>query len=771
MKMVKNEIVRLDPNRKVISNAVRAAIPTLMVAGALGGTASNAHAADRYWTNAAFNTQTWNTPGNWNGGVSVPANGDNLYFGPFASPGVTIAAGTSQVNYNLNAGTIFFTNPNALTAQVQAGSTLTLNNVTFNSTTASPAPTGLSITQTGTGVVTLGSNATWDIGGTGSAFSGGLTVGRLDGNFGVTKKGARLLSFIGATSTFTGGVTNQQGTVFVSSFAGNGNALGTGAFTFNNQGAFNTVLGLNAANTTTINNAIVNNNTFAGNSAFIQTGGTAAFYTYTLSGAVSKGANFATGNSLFLQAGGGNALAMSSATLVASGDWSGYTVGATADGITAQGGGTVLLNAANSIAPTNYVVGGNLNNSATEGTRLVLGGAYTMNQKVSFNGAANGMRNGFGTRAASGTATLAGDSTGTGLALNDADGANIFAQTGGTSLDVSGRVTGTAAARLRINDGYTFSSGSSGTINGTNALQSPTGTVVLGNAANTYAGATDVVAGTLLVNGANTGTGAVNVGVNGVATSGQAGVTAATSRVITGVSNATAGTLQIGQAITGTGIPAGAKITGITIGASTATISIDQTTTAAAANVSFATTAFATTATLGGSGSIAGAVTVNAGSTLAPGNSPGILSVGSNVTLAAGSTYSVELQGLTAGTTYDQLALTGATGGVTLAGANLVTAFSGFTPTAAGGDKLYIINAVSDALTVTGTFAGLADDALVTSYGSQDWFITYNANAQENSLDGGNDVALYTTAAAVPEPTSLALLGLAGLFATRRRRA
>lgn len=131
-------------------------------------------------------------------------------------------------------------------------------------------------------------------------------------------------------------------------------------------------------------------------------------------------------------------------------------------------------------------------------------------------------------------------------------------------------------------------------------------------------------------------------------------------------------------------------------------------------------------ATLGGSGNIDAAVTVNSGGVLTPGSSPGILSTG-DLTFAAGATLNVEIDGTTAGTSYDQVQVTGE---IDLTGAtlNLISTF-----TAIAGDEFLLIDN-DDVDAVTGTFTGLAEGTLLTFNGNQ-VYITY--------LGGdGNDVAL-----------------------------
>jgi fibronectin-binding autotransporter adhesin len=172
-------------------------------------------------------------------------------------------------------------------------------------------------------------------------------------------------------------------------------------------------------------------------------------------------------------------------------------------------------------------------------------------------------------------------------------------------------------------------------------------------------------------------------------------------------------------------------------------------------NGSLAGVATVTGGTLGGSGSIAGPVTV-AAATLSPGNSPGTITLNGGLSLAAAATTQIELGGTAAGTLYDQVVV-GPAGAVTLGGTLSVSVLSGYTP--AKGDTFLILDKQS-AGPVAGTFAGLPQGATLTA-GGFPFTVSY--------LGGnGNDVTLT---AAVPEPGTAALLGLAaaGLLARRRR--
>ena len=84
---------------------------------------------------------------------------------------------------------------------------------------------------------------------------------------------------------------------------------------------------------------------------------------------------------------------------------------------------------------------------------------------------------------------------------------------------------------------------------------------------------------------------------------------------------------------------------------------------------------------------------------------------------------------------------------------------------AAEGDILYVVDNAGSG-TTTGQFNNLTENAIVGTYGGSEWQIDYDVDAATNNLSygSGNDVALSTVSlAAVPEPSSLALAGSAGL--------
>ena len=197
-----------------------------------------------------------------------------------------------------------------------------------------------------------------------------------------------------------------------------------------------------------------------------------------------------------------------------------------------------------------------------------------------------------------------------------------------------------------------------------------------------------------------------------------------------------------------------------------------------AANTYTGTLTVSAGAGLAGVGNTRGAVNVSALGTLDPGvgatipaNGPGVFSIGGNLTLEAGAVFHADISGAdpapTAGTDYDQIAVgtgTGATstGTVTLGGSDLVlTLGAGVVEV---NDIFFLI--LNDGIDpVVGTFNNLPDGATVTT-GSQQFFISYDANSTTGTFLGGNDVALML----IPEPASAGLLVVGGALLLQRRR-
>jgi hypothetical protein len=138
-----------------------------------------------------------------------------------------------------------------------------------------------------------------------------------------------------------------------------------------------------------------------------------------------------------------------------------------------------------------------------------------------------------------------------------------------------------------------------------------------------------------------------------------------------------------------------------------------------------------TSGVLGGAGQV-GNATIQSGAALAPGNDSdtGILSTG-DLTIANGGTLAIKLNGSTAGTGYDQVAVSG---DVDISNAS-ITLVPGFTPTA-GSSFLILDNDGSDA--ITGSFSGWSEGTAHT-FNGRTFVISYAAG------DGNDVVITYIT--------------------------
>lgn len=170
-------------------------------------------------------------------------------------------------------------------------------------------------------------------------------------------------------------------------------------------------------------------------------------------------------------------------------------------------------------------------------------------------------------------------------------------------------------------------------------------------------------------------------------------------------------------------------------------------------------------------------ILIESGGTVSPGLSggPGRLSIGAfagategKIEFASGSTLSMTLDGLAAGTEYSQLFVRGeillANDAVTL-DLNLNYGY--------GASDLVFLVSYDSALAFGSTFAGLANEATINFTGpfSGTAQISYFGDVATNSFTGGNDVVLYNFSV-VPEPETYALLGvfLVAMILYRNRR-
>jgi hypothetical protein len=181
----------------------------------------------------------------------------------------------------------------------------------------------------------------------------------------------------------------------------------------------------------------------------------------------------------------------------------------------------------------------------------------------------------------------------------------------------------------------------------------------------------------------------------------------------------------------------------------------------AGGSFSFATALDLGTGSLGGTGTIT-APSVTAGGRVAPGNSPGQLTLTGHLTLLSTSTLLIELAGPVKGTGYDFLSIGG---NAALAGTLSVSILGGFQSTLASTDTFTVVTATN----LTGAFTNVANgQRLFTSDGLGSFQINYGPG----SAFALNSVVL-TNFVPIPEPSTYALLGLGllvVLVASRRRR-
>ncbi|MBL7044359.1 MAG: hypothetical protein ISR77_37385, partial [Pirellulaceae bacterium] len=139
-------------------------------------------------------------------------------------------------------------------------------------------------------------------------------------------------------------------------------------------------------------------------------------------------------------------------------------------------------------------------------------------------------------------------------------------------------------------------------------------------------------------------------------------------------------------------------------------------------------------ATLGGSGSVQGNVTMtSAAGAIAPGASAGILSIDGDVTFDTSGQFSVDINGVgDAGTDYDQLLVTGSERTVSLNDATLDITTTGLAK-AGRGDSIVLIENVEATSSVVPAFNGLAEGDTILIDGKP-FSISYVGGTHDNDV-------------------------------------
>ncbi|HEY2785274.1 MAG TPA: autotransporter-associated beta strand repeat-containing protein [Fimbriiglobus sp.] len=367
------------------------------------------------------------------------------------------------------------------------------------------------------------------------------------------------------------------------------------------------------------------------------------------------------------------------------------------------------------------------------------------------------------------------------LAISEFQGNSTVSFTGGIvnaqTVIVAGQSGGFGT--LRVENGATFTVGGNLHLGGTAAATGGTGSLVVdgsaaaaavsvtGNlnfwqtsASATVTSATLTVGGltnqigsaptvtltnasaALVVNGSGTATfGGVVAGAGTVAKSGAGTQTFTGANTYSGNTAVFQGTL----ALSGSGSIANSATVTVEAGAI-----LDGSAVTGGANHDGTRFALANGQTLKGNGTVAGPLGIQAGATLAPGSSPGKLTVTGGLVFTGG-TLQIAITGPTPGTEYSQVEVNG---GVINLGAGVASlSFPSPSGSFSGTSEIVIVHATGAATFAGGSFAGLPNGAAVPELaglgGQPAWYVNYGVEPGSGLL-AGNDILLTP----VPEPVS-----------------
>lgn len=442
----------------------------LAVAGLLAG-----KLAAQTWTGTT-NT-TWSTATNWTGGV--PGNAATATFNTITAndPNLTAAATTGKLLFSSGAD-----------AKVFTGSALTLNGVT---SIGIDNQSGL--VQTFNNTLILGAAQTWNAGSGDLALSA-VTLG---GNLTLTG---------GSNFTFSGTLLNNAGNRTLTNNATGTVTVGAISLSNNNTGRTLTFAG---AGTTTVNGAVGNGGTAAGNVTVNNTGNVVLSAAGTYTGITTLTAGTLTvGNNTALSTGG---ITLTSGTLASN---AGNTL---SNAVTLTGNATVQ----------NITLSGTFTESAANRTLTLDGATLSGTVNLSNNNTAHTLT----------ANVIGGASTISGVIANGGTGAGGFTKSGTGTLTLSGASANTYTGATAVNDGVLNLNKSAGV----NALG--TGAITIGDGAGAASSASLV----LLASNQLANTAAITLGTDGRLAMNNFTETIATIAGTGLVDLSTSGYLQIGN--------------------------------------------------------------------------------------------------------------------------------------------------------------------------------------------------------------------------------
>ncbi len=686
--------------------------------GTSNGSLSVAGGTATFDTGATFSTagKLTMTSGTLNGGGNATFGGTGSSFtsGTMSGPGMTTFSDTSSLT--INAGIIdgrTLTVEGSASRTASAFATLTIQNGgVFNNSGAGASALSLS--------GSIGATYTLTSAGTTGSFNNTGTLNH-DG-FGVITEFVNGLAF-----NNTGTVNVNDGTMRVS-----GGGTSAGIFDIDNGKVFQVTGG-----TYTMDNGVRVNG--AGN--FEMTGGTTTFEgaNGTSNGSLSVAggtATFDTG-ATFSTAG---KLTMTSGTLNGGGDAS-FGGASTFHGGTMSGSGTTIFSTGSTLSLANGTISQRTVENFGTASRTVAGHhGYFLQDGATFENKASGVFTVVGSGGAN--FTFNGNAT-TGTFVNE----GAFNMNGtGTTLFTNGAVFN--------NNGGTVNANSS-TLSFASGVTQHSGSTLTGGTWNVAAGATlEFATGsniTTIGSSASvmlTGAGSTFAKINTIATN-QGGFTLRNNRDFTTSSAfANSGTVTVQDSATQLTIGAG--------GGSAYTQTAGETVLVGGALID-ASVFNLNGGALKGTGTIASSVITSGSTTIAPGQSPGMLTIDGNLTLSAGNTLAMEIGGLTQGTLYDYLDVNGT---LTLAGLLDLDFLNGFENSVQYANVFTLATADS---AILGAFSNVASGSRLWTNTDKSFEVWYGAG----SLYGANNLVI--TGAPEPSRAALMLLGLTGLMLRRNR--